>query len=179
MKNLRKARRDKGLSCRALAEITNINFRSISQYERGVRRPSLGKIKILADALGVTPEYLDGLSDDPISVNLFGRRLRTARDCNCISQATLADMVGLTAPAISQYERGERLPDLDMQVVLAEKLGVDIQYLRGDDEYFLQKTLAAEQARVLKDLLAMPPVAFRLTVEYFSYLNRRKDRPDA
>lgn len=62
---IQKARKDKGLTCKALAELTgDIKQSRIHNWESGHRTPSPESIKQLAEALDVSPAYLLCLTDD-------------------------------------------------------------------------------------------------------------------
>jgi transcriptional regulator with XRE-family HTH domain len=60
--NLYKIRRKKGYTQAHLARITGISQRMIGHYETRVKRPSIDKVKKLADALGVADEELLGVT---------------------------------------------------------------------------------------------------------------------
>lgn len=57
-KRLKKARTDKKLSVRALADIADMDFGNISEIENGKINPSLTTIVLLAEALEVDPADL-------------------------------------------------------------------------------------------------------------------------
>lgn len=57
---LKEARERKGLSQQALAKIVKVSQASISWFESGDTIPSGNKIGLLADALGVSIDYLYG-----------------------------------------------------------------------------------------------------------------------
>lgn len=56
------------------------------------------------------------------------RELRTDRDW---TQQDLADKIGTTKQAVSQYERGVRNPDLDTVLILCDIFNVSADYLLG------------------------------------------------
>ena len=66
---LRRLRTERGLSQRQLAQ-AGISYAYISRLEAGDRRPSVRAIRVLARALGVTPEYLETGLDMPIAEQL-------------------------------------------------------------------------------------------------------------
>lgn len=51
--NIKKFRKEKGLTQKQLAEITGISLSAIEKYERGKLNPSLGKAKDIAQALSI------------------------------------------------------------------------------------------------------------------------------
>ncbi|HET6254809.1 MAG TPA: helix-turn-helix transcriptional regulator [Puia sp.] len=57
-KRLKKARTDKKLSVRALADIADMDFGNISEIETGKVNPSLTTIVLLAEALEIDPADL-------------------------------------------------------------------------------------------------------------------------
>lgn len=62
---LRLLRASKSLSQTSLANMLHISVRTIIRYESGDRVPDLETACLLAKALGVSLDYLCGLSDDP------------------------------------------------------------------------------------------------------------------
>jgi transcriptional regulator with XRE-family HTH domain len=61
--NLRSVRKKKGYTLARLADISGISKRMIGHYETQVKRPSIDKIKALADALNVSINELLGSKD--------------------------------------------------------------------------------------------------------------------
>jgi transcriptional regulator with XRE-family HTH domain len=61
---LRKARDDSGLSQSELADRVKVQPPVISHFETGKRSPSVITLRRLADALGVSVDYLLGRTDD-------------------------------------------------------------------------------------------------------------------
>lgn len=66
-------------------------------------------------------------------MNLFSERLKAARQQKGISQAELAQAVGVTAATISSYEnpKNAKIPALDKAYAMAEALGVGLDRLCG------------------------------------------------
>jgi transcriptional regulator with XRE-family HTH domain len=62
---LREARLQKGLSMERLAEQLNLGTRQIHRYESGITKPSSDTVAALALLLGVSSDFLLGLTDDP------------------------------------------------------------------------------------------------------------------
>lgn len=63
-KRLARARAEKQLTQRELADAIGITFSQISRYEASKARPRLAILMKLAEALGTTPEFLAGDSVD-------------------------------------------------------------------------------------------------------------------
>lgn len=61
--------------------------------------------------------------------NTFAMRLRSLREIAGLSQAQLADEVGVSQAAIGQWERGEFMPRRRNVIALAKALGADVELL--------------------------------------------------
>jgi transcriptional regulator with XRE-family HTH domain len=59
---LRTIRRDKGITQYQLADRSGLSQRMINYYESHVKRPSLDKVKQLAEALGISSDELIGIA---------------------------------------------------------------------------------------------------------------------
>ena len=60
-------------------------------------------------------------------------RLKKIREHAGISQAELAEAIGVTQGAISQYETGRWMPTVDKLKAMAQKLGVTVDELLKED----------------------------------------------
>jgi transcriptional regulator with XRE-family HTH domain len=64
-KRLKAARELRGFNQEELGERSGLQGSAISHFETGGRKPSFDNLKRLADALGVSTDYLLGRTDDP------------------------------------------------------------------------------------------------------------------
>lgn len=64
----------------------------------------------------------------------FSDRLKELRKAHGMSQSDLANVMGVTSSAVSQYERGVREPQLEMMEFLADYFNVDYNYLLGSED---------------------------------------------
>jgi len=95
---LRAARELKDLSQTDLAKKTDLQPSAISHFENDRRSPSFDNLKRLADALGVTVDYLLGRAEEPKTLNLDLELL--FRDFKRMSEAdreTLTEMAKVLA----------------------------------------------------------------------------------
>jgi len=73
---LRELRKQKNLSQAELGEVVGLHYTHIGRYEREVSRPSADTLKRIADALGVSGDYLmEGSLDDAARARLEDRDL--------------------------------------------------------------------------------------------------------
>jgi transcriptional regulator with XRE-family HTH domain len=91
---LRELRKNKNLSQTELGQLASLHYTHIGRFERGASRPSGDTLKRLADALGVTSDYLlDGAADEAAKARFEDREL------------------------LKQFQEVEQLPDEDKNVV--------------------------------------------------------------
>lgn len=64
----------------------------------------------------------------------IGKGIRQARILRKLSQAQLAQKLGVTKQTISNYENNVREPDFEMLDTLAAVLGVSLSYLVGETD---------------------------------------------
>jgi len=75
-KRLRELRRQANLSQADLSKIVGVHSIHISRYERGISKPKSEALKRLAEALGVTTDYLiEGKTVEVAKANLEDREL--------------------------------------------------------------------------------------------------------
>ncbi|MCP4179177.1 MAG: helix-turn-helix transcriptional regulator [bacterium] len=94
--NLKRIRKEKGLSQYDLADMTGISQRMITHYETKVSEPSLAKVEILAEKLNVKISDLldpDDKNDVNIDVSQFDTRsLKKLQDILSLPNNDRADL---------------------------------------------------------------------------------------
>lgn len=91
---LRTLRKQKNLSQTELGQLTGLHYTHIGRFEREASRPSGDTLKRLADALGVSSDYLlEGASDEAAKARFEDREL------------------------LRQFQEVERLPEEDKLVI--------------------------------------------------------------
>jgi len=78
----------------------------------------------------------------------IGERLKSARNASGLSMRELAEKVGISAQAISKYERGINVPSSDILIHLARALGKKVEYFFRPIEI----KLSVPQYRKLKSM---------------------------
>ena len=66
-------------------------------------------------------------------IDNFGNALRNIRKKKKLTLEEMAELLGTTKQALSRYERGERTPKITVASQFADKLGVDLQILVGEN----------------------------------------------
>ena len=64
-----------------------------------------------------------------IHMHQMGEYIKASRQEKDMTQSTLAEKLGVTAQAVSKWERGQSFPDLSRLDDLAEILEVSVAYL--------------------------------------------------
>lgn len=91
---LRELRKQKNLSQTELGQLAELHYTHIGRFERGASRPGGDTLKRLADALGVSSDYLlEGAVDEAAKAKFADREL------------------------LKQFQEVEQLPDEDKVVV--------------------------------------------------------------
>jgi len=91
---LRALRRQKNLSQSDLGKLVDLHFTHVSRYERGLSRPTADTLKRLADALGVSGDYLlEGATDEAAKARFEDREL------------------------LRRFQEVQELPDRDKEIV--------------------------------------------------------------
>lgn len=81
----------------------------------------------------------------------FSQRLRQLRNDKHLTQAQVAERVGVTASMVSSYETDIRLPSFEVMVRIADLFGVTVDYLlcRQDKRFVDISDLGDEEAAVV------------------------------
>lgn len=67
--------------------------------------------------------------------NYFGKNLKELRESKSLSQRKLGEALGVSNQSVSFWETGQREPDIDMLISIADYFGVSIDFLCGRTEY--------------------------------------------
>ena len=65
---IKQVRKEAGMTQQQLAQRLGIPYQSIGQWERGIRKPKIETLQAIADAIGVSLDYLLGNVTDPFFV---------------------------------------------------------------------------------------------------------------
>jgi transcriptional regulator with XRE-family HTH domain len=102
---LRTAREHRKMSQFELAEESGLQPSAVSHFETGRRSPSFANLKVLADALKVTTDYLIGRSDGmDVSNEVAGKLLRSAGRMSAEDLETITRMADMMAKKQTKKE---------------------------------------------------------------------------
>lgn len=146
-KRLKYFRISRGVTQQVLEAKSDVDRALISRYERGLDIPREAVKKRLADALGIdvsaflnTPiSNLSGKDKDKEEPELFNKkefadRLKRLRKEKALSQVDLSRKAKIYHGQIAKYEREYSTPGLENSILLADALGVTIDFLlRGSN----------------------------------------------
>lgn len=97
----------------------------------------------------------------------LGKHIRQERRAHRLTQAELAEEIGLSMSFLGHIERGSRVPSLETLVAIANRLRVSVDYLLSD-------SLEPISARSLGG--ALSPSQHRVLREIFDKMNEQIER---
>lgn len=111
---------------------------------------------------------------DAINVQLIGKRLRTLRESLSLSQAKLAELLGITQSSINRYENGQSTPSVDLLRKYANFFDVSMDYIfaRCDEP---QGKLYHYQPKIWKNAAEMEQFVEMCFDPKSPYYNRMKE----
>lgn len=85
----------------------------------------------------------------------FSQRLKQLRKDKHLTQAQVAERIGVTASMVSSYETDIRLPSYEVMLRIADIFGVSVDYLLGRQEKRSLdiSELSEEEASVVCDMV--------------------------
>ena len=98
-------------------------------------------------------------------------RIKECRELMKLSKTQLAEKTGLTISAISQFESGERDPNLESLNKLADALGVSVDYLIGREEELSDKNMKA----MFRGAQSMDTKTKSEMLSFFQYLQGKQN----
>ena len=115
---------------------------------------------------------------DPINYKVLGERIREERKRIHLTQAQLANEVGISDTYMGAIERGERSLTLDTLVKLANRVGVTIDYLLTDFVDGSNESIIDEFKQIIDNQpLDRKVMALQVLRTIFGYFNNQNDGP--
>jgi len=102
---------------------------------------------------------------------MFAERLKSLRKSkDGLSQAKLADELGVTQQAVGRWEKGLNMPDNAILVKLADYFHVTIDYLQGREEKRLPFVALPVVGNIIKMFAALSPQKQEQAASYIAFL---------
>ena len=115
---------------------------------------------------------------DPINYKVLGERIKEERKRIHLTQAQLANEVGISDTYMGAIERGERSLTLDTLVKLANRLGITIDYLLTDFVDGSNESIIDEFKQIIDNQpLNRKVMALQVLRTIFGYFNNQSDGP--
>lgn len=115
---------------------------------------------------------------DPINYKVLGERIKEERKRIHLTQAQLANEVGISDTYMGAIERGERSLTLDTLVKLANRLGVTIDYLLTDFVDGSNESIIDEFKQIIDNHpLDRKVMTLQVLRTIFAYFNNQSDGP--
>ena len=115
---------------------------------------------------------------DPINYKVLGERIKEERKRIHLTQAQLANEVGISDTYMGAIERGERSLTLDTLVKLANRIGVTIDYLLTDFVDGSNESIIDEFKQIIDNQpLDRKVMALQVLRTIFGYFNNQNNGP--
>lgn len=106
MDRLRALRVERGFTQKQVAEMLGIDRTTYAKYEAGANEPGIAMIKRLAEAFGVTTDYLLELTDDPgDEATLASFAVTGGAPLDALSEAEKAELLDFAKFLLSKRKR--------------------------------------------------------------------------
>lgn len=144
--NMKKQRLALGMTLEEVAEKIGVTRQTMSRYETGViKNYSPETISEIAEALQTTGSYLLGYDETETPINIETEaekevnkmkyeRIRELRTAINLTREQMAEILGISESALGNYERGDRQPDAELVVKIAQFFKVSSDYILGLSE---------------------------------------------
>ena len=97
------------------------------------------------------------------NIMFLGYRLKLLRKQNGLSQTDLGNLLGVSKVSISNYEKGERIPSLEVLLMILKVFNVSADYMLGrelnvvcESEENLTLILSTNDINILREIRSRP-----------------------
>lgn len=104
---------------------------------------------------------------------IIGKRIRTKRKKENISQKDLAEKVSVSPAAINQFEKGDKKPSSAILRAIAVALGTSSDYLLGESEDADDLFISEEVAAAFRDFKDLSKVDRDIVLGHIEYLKSK------
>lgn len=123
---LRFLRQKKGVVQRQVANALGIAISSYSLYESGQREPNLEMLEKIAKYFNVSASYLMGWEEQKTINEVLAENIKKYRNSWGVSQADVAEYVGLSPKDIEDFENGKRSPSTEILLKLSKAFNISL-----------------------------------------------------
>lgn len=110
-----------------------------------------------------------------MKVNYLSKRLKELRESKGLTQLQLAESINIGRVSVSNYENGDRTPDVDLIIMFADFFGVSADYLLGRSEFKNFKQEYDYSNRFLKERMKyISELAMQQEIEYRASMPRNE-----
>jgi transcriptional regulator with XRE-family HTH domain len=174
------ARQQAGLTQQQLAERLDVTQRVITYWEREPVALRAEQLAALADALGVTTErndpWIRNGKPDAISrcheagkdgkfFKELGARLVELRRAQGLTQAQMAELLGISQQQVACCEKGQRRVSVDLLPQWARLLGVTMEELLGLEPQSARRGPTPKLQQQLERISRLPRAKQRIVME--------------
>lgn len=129
-------RKSHNLTQEMVADKLNLSRVRYNNYETGKRSPDYQTLTMIARLYNVSIDYLIGYTNNLKTQTLYFKDiLYNILLEKGISQLELSNGTNITTATISRYISGKRKPSAENVKIIADFLGVSIDYLLGNENY--------------------------------------------
>lgn len=90
------------------------------------------------------------------------KRFKQIRKDNNLTQKEMAELIGLSAPAVSAIEQGLYTPNFDVMRIIKKKFKIDYEFLIDGEDNKEIKNLRQENAKLKEELARLTKVVDKL-----------------
>nr|DAH48472.1 MAG TPA: Repressor protein CI [Caudoviricetes sp.] len=130
--NIKNLRERKGMTQKELAAALGITRSALSTYEVGIREPNHATTIAIAKLFNVTLDELVMKELTP-PIPMYARNLAYLRRKHGMTQADVANLLGVSKATSCKYENGDVEPNVEQLIKLAEFFGVTMDQIIKQD----------------------------------------------
>lgn len=153
MNRIRELRVEKGITQVKFAQMLSTSQANISGWELEKWEPDKNALKKMSEIFGCSIDFILG-NDKEIEFhqkNLPMEKLKQLRLEKHLTQSDMAKMLDITVSAYGNYELGQREPNLETLIKLADYFQVSVDYLIGHDNAIMKRPYSEIAENFIKE----------------------------
>lgn len=174
MNRIRELRVEKGITQVKFAQMLSTSQANISGWELEKWEPDKNALKKMSEIFGCSIDFILG-NDKEIEFhqkNLPMEKLKQLRLEKHLTQSDMAKMLDITVSAYGNYELGQREPNLETLIKLADYFQVSVDYLIGHDNAIMKRPYSEIAENFIKEFQELfSEKAFRDMAKLYQVMN--------